>query len=63
MRARISARIMEADPQALARAGVRAGDNDLSVYVRDRAPFVRFPGRAYVLPRGGCRPAGRDGEP
>ncbi|WP_114966051.1 alpha-2-macroglobulin family protein [Alkalilacustris brevis] len=25
----------------------------LNVYVRDRAPLVRFPGRAYVLPAGG----------
>ncbi|KIN63047.1 Alpha-2-macroglobulin N-terminal domain family protein [Sulfitobacter noctilucicola] len=27
-------------------------DVDLSIYVRDRAPFVRFAGRSYVLPRG-----------
>ena len=26
---------------------------DLDVYVRDRSPAVRFPGRAYVLPKGG----------
>lgn len=26
-------------------------DVDLTLYVRDRAPVVRFPGRAYVLPR------------
>lgn len=25
----------------------------LNIYVRDRAPLVRFPGRAYVLPAGG----------
>jgi uncharacterized protein YfaS (alpha-2-macroglobulin family) len=30
---------------------VLARDTDLTVYVRDRAPLVRFPGRAYVLPR------------
>ncbi|MFB9150833.1 MG2 domain-containing protein [Roseovarius ramblicola] len=30
---------------------VLAGDTTIAVYVRDRAPFVRFPGRAYVLPR------------
>lgn len=28
-----------------------AKDVPLSIYVRDRAPSVRFPGRAYVLPR------------
>ncbi len=27
---------------------------DLEVYVRDRSPAVRFPGRAYVLPSGGA---------
>ncbi|MEL7091025.1 MAG: alpha-2-macroglobulin family protein [Pseudomonadota bacterium] len=30
-----------------------AKDVTLSLYVRDRAPAVRFPGRAYVLGRGG----------
>ncbi|MBJ3763325.1 alpha-2-macroglobulin family protein [Maribius pontilimi] len=28
-------------------------DVDLALYVRDRAPLVRFPGRGYVLPAGG----------
>lgn len=28
-----------------------ARDTELMLYVRDRAPSVRFPGRAYVLPR------------
>ncbi|WP_343080541.1 alpha-2-macroglobulin family protein [Ostreiculturibacter nitratireducens] len=28
-----------------------AKDTQLNIYVRDRAPSVRFPGRAYVLPR------------
>ncbi|WP_299684958.1 alpha-2-macroglobulin family protein [uncultured Tateyamaria sp.] len=32
---------------------VLARDVQLSIYVRDRAPAVRFPGRAYVLARGG----------
>jgi hypothetical protein len=27
-------------------------DTVLNIYVRDRAPLVRFPGRSYVLPRG-----------
>lgn len=42
------------------RAGLTAVDGetltksvDLDVFVRDRAPLVRFPGRAYVLPKGG----------
>jgi uncharacterized protein YfaS (alpha-2-macroglobulin family) len=42
------------------RAGLPANDGErlakavaLEVYVRDRAPSVRFPGRAYVLPSGG----------
>ncbi|MCB1476101.1 MAG: hypothetical protein KDJ53_08680, partial [Rhodobiaceae bacterium] len=42
------------------RAGLPAGDGeklkrnvDLDIYVRDRAPSVRFPGKAYVLPAGG----------
>ncbi|WP_415922595.1 alpha-2-macroglobulin family protein [Tateyamaria sp. SN6-1] len=30
-----------------------ARDVELAIYVRDRTPFVRFPGRAYVLARGG----------
>ncbi|PTW61338.1 hypothetical protein C8N35_10247 [Breoghania corrubedonensis] len=41
------------------RAGIPAADGEklekganLTVYVRDRAPSVRFVGRAYVLPRG-----------
>ncbi len=29
-----------------------AQDTEVSLYVRDRAPAVRFPGRAYVLPKG-----------
>ncbi len=29
-----------------------ARDVDLTLYVRDRTPLVRFPGRSYVLPRG-----------
>ncbi|WP_415404971.1 PAN domain-containing protein [Tateyamaria sp. SN3-11] len=40
------------------RAGLPAADGevlhkdvDLTLYVRDRAPVVRFPGRSYVLPR------------
>ncbi len=44
----------------LVRAGLPAADGeklaktvDLDVYVRDRAPSVRFLGRAYVLPKGG----------
>jgi hypothetical protein len=28
-----------------------AQDTDITLYVRDRAPAVRFPGRAYILPR------------
>ena len=28
---------------------------DFNIYVRDRKPFVRFTGRAYVLPRTGQR--------
>ncbi len=28
---------------------------EFNIYVRDRKPFVRFTGRAYVLPRGGQR--------
>lgn len=43
------------------RAGLAGSDGErlpqaveLDVYVRDRAPAVRFPGRAYVLPRGGA---------
>ncbi len=28
-----------------------ARDTSLNIYVRDRAPLVRFPGRSYVLPR------------
>ncbi|MGE0231039.1 MAG: MG2 domain-containing protein, partial [Flavobacteriaceae bacterium] len=42
------------------RAGLPAGDGeklkrnvDLDIFVRDRAPSVRFPGKAYVLPAGG----------
>ncbi|MGE0847892.1 MAG: MG2 domain-containing protein, partial [Flavobacteriaceae bacterium] len=42
------------------RSGLPASDGevlkrnvDLDIYVRDRAPSVRFPGRAYVLPAGG----------
>ncbi|MYZ47941.1 alpha-2-macroglobulin family protein [Propylenella binzhouense] len=42
------------------RAGLPAADGetlartvDLDIYVRDRAPSVRFPGTAYVLPAGG----------
>ncbi len=42
------------------RAGLPANDGErlakaveLEVYVRDRSPAVRFPGRAYVLPSGG----------
>lgn len=42
------------------RAGLPAGDGEqlardvtLRSYIRDRAPSVRFPGRAYVLPSGG----------
>ena len=42
------------------RAGLPANDGErlakaveLDVYVRDRSAAVRFPGRAYVLPRGG----------
>src|SRR6056297_859646 len=31
------------------------GDVPLAVYIRDRAPSVRFPGRAYVLPAVGPR--------
>ncbi|MDZ7706767.1 MAG: hypothetical protein U5J97_02520 [Trueperaceae bacterium] len=31
------------------------GDVPVEVYVRDRAPVVRFPGRAYVLPASGPR--------
>ncbi len=34
-----------ADGQTLAQ------DTDLALYVRDRSPAVRFPGRAYILPR------------
>ncbi|MBK1702921.1 MG2 domain-containing protein, partial [Thiococcus pfennigii] len=44
----------------LVRAGLPADDgerlarsSELEVYVRDRAPAVRFLGRAYVLPKGG----------
>lgn len=44
------------------RAGLPAEDADtivndvpIDVYVRDRAPQVRFPGRAYVLPAAGTR--------
>ena len=43
------------------RAGLPANDGErlaksvaLEVYVRDRSPAVRFPGRAYVLPSGGA---------
>ncbi|MBO6756060.1 MAG: alpha-2-macroglobulin family protein [Roseibium sp.] len=43
-----------------ARSGLPAADGEileksarLSIYVRDRAPSVHFPGRAYVLPAGG----------
>lgn len=43
------------------RAGLPANDGErlakpvaLEVYVRDRSPSVRFPGRAYVLPSGGA---------
>ena len=32
-----------------------ARDVPLEVYIRDRAPLVRFPGRAYVLPASGPR--------
>ncbi len=32
-----------------------ARDLPLEVYIRDRAPLVRFPGRAYVLPASGPR--------
>lgn len=32
---------------------VTAGPVTLTLYVRDRAPVVRFPGRGYVLPKGG----------
>lgn len=42
------------------RSGLPAADGEvlakpvtLSMYVRDRAPMARFPGRAYVLPTGG----------
>ena len=42
------------------REGLPAGDGqvlaksvDITTYVRDRNPGVRFPGRGYVLPRGG----------
>ena len=28
---------------------------DYSIYVRDRSPYVRFTGKAYVLPRTGQR--------
>ncbi|KAA6186287.1 alpha-2-macroglobulin [Thiohalocapsa marina] len=42
------------------RAGLPANDGErlaraveLDIYVRDRSPAVRFPGRAYVLPSGG----------
>ena len=28
---------------------------DFNIYVRDRKPFVRFAGKAYVLPRTGQR--------
>ena len=28
---------------------------DYNIYVRDRSPFVRFTGKAYVLPRTGQR--------
>ncbi|NND50706.1 MAG: hypothetical protein HKN60_10690, partial [Rhizobiales bacterium] len=48
------------------RLGLRAGlpsaigetllkDGDLSIYVRDRTPSVRFTGRNYVLPRAGAK--------
>lgn len=44
------------------RAGLPAASGDalvrdvpLDVYIRDRAPLVRFPGRAYVLPASGPR--------
>ena len=38
---------------------------EFNVYVRDRKPFVRFTGRAYVLPRTGQRgiPAGQRQHP
>lgn len=46
--------------RVLVRAGLPAADGetlakgaDLDIYVRDRAPAVRFLGRAYVLPKGG----------
>lgn len=46
--------------RVLLRAGLPSADGerlprrvDLDIYVRDRAPMVRFPGRAYVLPKGG----------
>ena len=46
--------------QITLRKGLPAADGDvltkdvaLSLYVRDRAPAVRFPGRSYVLPRTG----------
>ena len=46
--------------KVLVRAGLPADDGErlskaveLDVYVRDRSPAVRFPGRAYVLPSGG----------
>jgi alpha-2-macroglobulin len=32
-----------------------ASNADLNIYVRDRAPFARFVGKAYVLPRTGQR--------
>lgn len=44
------------------RAGLPAASGDalardlpLEIYIRDRAPLVRFPGRAYVLPASGPR--------
>ena len=44
------------------RAGMPAAGGDtlardlpLAVYIRDRAPLVRFPGRGYVLPATGPR--------
>ena len=50
------------------RAGLPAASGEelikpvqLSLYVRDRAPAVRFPGRSYVLPASGTRRrSGRD---
>lgn len=46
--------------RVLVREGLPAADGerlvksaDLDIYVRDRAPMVRFLGRAYVLPKGG----------